>query len=314
MRFFGPSARNARRAWWAVALVLCAAFALSACGGGGKAAEKPPADIEDSLGFDQAGITARQSRVEAAIRDCMRNQGFDYVPIDPVAQRAALFGSGRLTDADFIKQFGYGITTVWGRATAQSDPNQRIRTALSAPDRTAYDRTLWGDHPGTTFASAVDTGDFTNLGGCTKKSTEQVFGGAQVLTQLQGKLDTLEEKISQDQRMVKAVENWSKCMADRGYRYEQPEAIDTDLYKRMEKIVGPVPGQFATGPAPGKKPPPYDRAALQELQREEVAIAVADSDCEHKFITPVENVVAPQYAAAFRRDNKALIGQIKPVR
>jgi hypothetical protein len=298
----------------AVAL-LGAALAVTACGGGDQKSDKPAkGDIEDQLGFDQDGILARQSKVEAAIRDCMKQQGFDYVPVDPVAQRSALFGSARLSDVDFAKQFGYGISTLWGKTSATADPNQRTRAAMGAADRQAYDRALGGDDPGATFTSAVDTGDFTKLGGCTRQATDQVFGGAQVLTQLQGKLDQLEERIFSDQRMVRAVEKWSACMSDAGYRYEEPEAIDTAMYKRAEAIVGAIPGQFATGPAPGVKPPPYDHAALASLQREEVATAVADYNCEQKNITPVEIVVREHYQTQFRQQNQSLIGQVKPVR
>jgi hypothetical protein len=302
-------------------VVLTAALGLAACGGDDSASSEQPASkkqpsgpVEDQLGFDTAGIMARQSRVEADIRECMKAQGFEYVPIDPFAQRAAVTGASRLSDEDFLNQFGYGISTLWGRGGAQADPNQRLRASLSAADRRAYDRALWGENSGATFQAAVDSGDFTKLGGCTRKATEAVFGGAQVLTQLQGKLDQLDERILEDQRMVRALERWTACMADAGYRYEDPDEIDGALTKRMEKIVGPLPGPFATGPASGHKPQPYDRSALAALQREEVAVARADYACERKEITPVESVVRPQYEAQFRQRNQALISQVKPVR
>ena len=302
---------------------LGAALGLSACGGSGdaggsgssgKQSKQPTGPVEDQLGFDTAGIMARQSRVEAEIHECMKAQGFDYVPVDPFAQRAAVTGASRLSDEDFLNQFGYGISTLWGRGGAQNDPNQQLRTSLGPADRRAYDRALWGENPGATFQAAVDSGDFTKLGGCTRNATESVFGGAQVLTQLQGKLDQLDERILADQRMVRALERWTSCMAEAGYRYEDPDEIDSDLTKRMEKIVGPVPGPFATGPGAGQKPVPYDHAALAALQHDEVAIARADFACEHKDITPVEAVVRPQYEAQFRQRNQALIGQVKPVR
>jgi hypothetical protein len=298
------------------------ALGLVACGGGGdsggsdkkSSAKNSNAPVEDQLGFDTAGIMARQSRVEAEIAECMKAQGFDYVPVDPFAQRAAVTGASRLSDEDFLKQFGYGISTMWGRGGAQADPNQRLRAGLGPADRRAYDRALWGENPGATFQAAVDSGDFTKLGGCTRKATESVFGGAQVLTQLQGKLDELDERILEDQRMVRAVERWTSCMAAAGYRYDDPDAIDSDLTKRMEKIVGPLAGPFATGPASGQKALPYDHAALAGLQREEIAIARTDYACERKYITPVEAVVRPQYEAQFRQRNQSLISQVKPVR
>jgi hypothetical protein len=92
----GP--RHVRRVVLPV-LALTAALAAGACGGDESAdtsakqssaapesaAGKPGANVEDQLGFDTAGIMARQSRVEAAIGDCMKNEGFDYVPVDPLA-------------------------------------------------------------------------------------------------------------------------------------------------------------------------------------------------------------------------------------
>ncbi len=320
----GPRRRPGPRPLLALVAV-AAALVLAACGGSDatssssapakpKAKVDPNAPVEDQLGFDSAGIMARQSRVEASIRDCMKAQGFDYVPVDPYAQRAAVTGASRLSDEEFLRQFGYGISTLWGRGGQQADPNERIRRSLGPADRAAYERTLWGENPGSTFAAAVDSGDFTKLGGCTRRATQAVFGGAQVLTQLQGRLDQLDDRILEDQRMVRALEKWTACMAKAGYHYEDPDEIDGELTKQMEQIVGPVAGPFATGPPAGERAQPYDHAALTALQRDEVATARADFDCERRYITPVESVVRPQYEAEFRTRNENLIGQVKPVR
>jgi hypothetical protein len=69
---------------------------------------------------------------------------------------------------------------------------------------------------------------------------------------------------------------------------------------------------------PGATVPPnpgtsYDRAALADLQREEVKIGNADLKCEKQEITPVENKVRPQYEAEFRQQNRQLLSQVKPV-
>jgi hypothetical protein len=287
-----------------------AALLLVACGD-----DEPPrqdvVELEDQLGFSESGVIERQTRVEGVIQRCMKAQGFDYVPVDPLAQRAALTGKARMTDEEFLEQFGYGISTLFGRGEAESDPNDRIRKSLGPADRAAYDRTLWGENPGLTFSEAIDSDAATELGGCTKQATEAVFGGAAVLAQVQGKFDELEERITQDQRMVRAVEKWSTCMADEGYRYDEPEEIDTDLIRRFKAIVG-------AGAQPGATAPPtsgasYDRAALTALQREEVKIANADLACEKRHITPVELEVRPQYEATFRKQNKRLLDQVRPV-
>jgi hypothetical protein len=294
----------------ASAAAICVAALLAGCGG-----DEPPPDkvveLEDQLGFSDTGVLERQSRVEGRIRDCMKMQGFDYVPVDPLAQRAALTGKARMTDEEFLDQFGYGISTLFGRGSPASDPNERIRASLGPADRAAYDRALFGESPGLTFADAIDDDAAADLGGCTKKATGAVFGGTAVLAAIQGKFDELEERLLQDQRMVRAVEAWSACMENKGYSYQEPEQIDADLIERFKDVVG-------AGTAPGAAAPAdpsatWDKAALAALQRDEVKIARADLACEQKEITPVELEVRPQYEEAFRNRNRRLIEQVRPV-
>jgi hypothetical protein len=287
-----------------------AALVLAACGDD-EPQSQDVVELEDQLGFSDSGVIERQTRVEGVIQRCMKAQGFEYVPVDPLAQRAALTGKARLTDEEFLEQFGYGISTLFGRGQAESDPNDRIRKTLGPADRAAYDRTLWGENPGLTFAEAIDSDAATELGGCTKQATEAVFGGAAVLAKIQGKFDELEERITQDQRMVRAAEKWSKCMADEGYRYDEPEEIDADLIKRFKAIVGAAAQPGAT--APPARGVSYDRAALAALKLEEVKIANADLACEKRHITPVELEVRPQYEATFRKQNRQLLDQVRPV-
>jgi hypothetical protein len=98
-------------------LALAGGIAASGCGGG----KAEYVDVEQRLGFDQDSLILRQSRAEARIRDCMKSQGFDYVPVDPVAERARLFGTANPRD----EQFGYYVTTLWGHSQPHADPNER---------------------------------------------------------------------------------------------------------------------------------------------------------------------------------------------
>jgi hypothetical protein len=244
----------------------------------------------------------------------MKAKDFRYIPIDPVAQRAAVVGAARLSDADFVRHFGYGVTTLWGRGDAGVERNRRVRAGLRPDRRRAYDRALWGAHAGASFQEAADSGDFTALGGCTRSATAAVFGGTQLLTRLVRALDDLDDRVAKDPRMVRALARWRRCMAAAGFRYANPDDIDGHFVHRMESIVGPIPGPLATGPTDGRAMPVYDRGALTTLQAEEVATARADLACEQRHVTPVEAVVRARYEASFRRRNAALIRQVKPVR
>jgi hypothetical protein len=289
-----------------------AAASLMLIAGCGAEEKKPaePVEFEETLGFSGAGIIERQTRVEGEIRDCMKAQGFEYIPLDPLVQERALTGKA-MTEEEFIKQFGDGVSTLFDRGFGreQSDPNDRIRKSLSTADRAAYNSALGGENPAATFAEAVDSGDFSELGGCTKRASEAEFGGGPVVTALIAKLDELDEGIKQDQRMVRAAEKWSACMAKKGFEYAEPDDIEENLTERFQAIVGSDVMPGATTPPPDLS---YDRAALAELQREEVRIGAADLECENRELDPVERVVRPQHEATFRKSNRRLIARVRP--
>lgn len=285
-----------------LALAVCLGL-VSACGGGGGHAKANSATVDEQLGLGTEGALKRQAQAENLIRDCMRAQGFEYVPVDPAVQQQALVGTPGLSKADFEKQYGYGITTLYEqRQRAAVGPNQTIRDALDKVQQAAYDRTLFGDDPSATFAQALDTGDFSRLGGCTKQAAGQVFGGVELIQSLQGKLDQLDQRIKADGRMVTAIKRWSRCMRDAGFDLADPDEVDTTLRQKLETIVGP----------PGSPNPSYDRAALTALQREEVATVNADIACEDKHLASVEEKVRAEYERSFREQNADLLSKVRP--
>jgi hypothetical protein len=296
-------ARSSHGGRAALAGLLCGLAVLSACGGG-KASAQKNGTVEEQVGLDEDGIRVRQATVENLVRDCMKTQGFDYVPVDPAAQEAALTGAPGMSKDDFEKQFGYGITTLYEqrRKQAVAGPNKAIRDSLSEADRTAYDKALYGDDPTATFAEAVDTGDYSRLGGCVKAGTDQVFGGADVLSGLSTKLEELDQKIRADARMVKAVREWSDCMREAGYtNLAEQEDVDTVLKKKLETVVG-SPGETGNDD--------YDKAALTALQHEEVAMVTADKKCEKDHVEGVEDKVTEEYESAFREQNASLLAKV----
>lgn len=298
---------------------LAGAALLAGCGSGGDKNANPVSQggsVEDQLGFTQSGIQAAQARVETAIAACMKAQGFEYTPVDPTAARAALTGKSNLSDEEFQKQFGYGTATLYARGTQQTDPNDRIRQSLSQADQLAYDQALSGGNRQQTFYVAADTGDFSQLGGCTKQATDSLFGGTELLTTLQRKLDELDDSIVEDQRMVRAYERWTSCVRDRtGETYEDSEAIEVDIVKRLAAVVGPLPeGEFAPGAFASLTPAgPYDAAALEQVRRLEVEFSNADVACEEKHIVAVEDSVRAEKERVFREANAELLRRVKPL-
>jgi hypothetical protein len=288
----------------AAVAVLTATVLVAACSGGGSSkAEQVP--VEEQLGLEQDGILERQAKAENYIRDCMTAQGFEYTPVDPQAQRAALVGQADMSEEDFNKQYGYGITTLYDKEQTadSSNPNDKYRASLSEADRAAFDHALYGDDTSATFGQALDTGDYSRLGGCTKDAADKVFGGVAVLQSLQQKLDDLDTSILEDGRMVKAVQAWSKCMADAGFPdLTEQDQVDTVLTAKLQQIVGP----------PDDPNPDYDHAALKALQSQEVAMVASDIKCEKDHISRVEDKVRAEYESTFREQNADLLSKVPP--
>jgi hypothetical protein len=282
---------------------------LAACGGDGGGDEEANVTVDQQVGLEGDAILERQTKAENLIAGCMKAQGFEYTPVNAVEQRAELVGSRNLSEEEFNRQFGYGITTLFEKRLQQkaNGPNQAYRNSLSESQRAIYDRALFGDDPTATFDVALDTGDFSRLGGCTKQAAEQVFGGAQLVETLTAKLDELDERILSDSRMTKAVDKWSECMSDKGYDVAAQDDVDVVLENKLEAIVGPV--ETVTAPAPGAQPT-WDQEALKALQREEVEMVQADLECEEEHIAGVEEKVRAEYEREFREQNAGLLQQV----
>lgn len=262
--------------------------------------------LEEQLGLANFG-EAPPLKVALLIRDCMKAQGFEYVPVDPAAQRAA-GGANALSDAEFQKLYGYGISTLYGHPQPTvPDPNQTIRDGLSPADRTAYDKALTGGDPN-------NAGDFSTVGGCTKQATDKVYGGAETLNALVAKLDELAARVDNDQRIVQATQRWSQCMQKAGYQFSRPKDIKPWLSKQLQGIVGAATAPSGEGGPPstaaGAVAPSYDQAALARLQQEEMSISTADLACRAQGLDKVKADVQAEYEAVFRTQNATLLAKV----
>lgn len=235
--------------------------------------------FNDAAG-DEEAVRAEAQRVEEAIAGCMRAQGFDYVPyVDPgrFAPPPAVDDLGEgLSPVDFAREYGYGRFTeraaeadaafLEQAAEAQvADPNAPILAALSPEDQEAYRRTLFGDQQ---FG-----GDGT---GCYGEADDAVTSAADAAgTELVVAAGAeLQERVYADPRMVEATAAWSACMAQRGQRFAAPEDIVAWLDGEGQAFAEQFQMEDSTGSQ-------EDQDARQaELAESEIAIAVADAECQ----------------------------------
>ena len=322
-RFSGAVARLLCRT---VIAGLIPAMTLSACARGSSKSEGDGVNIDSPLGLDEAGFALQQNKVEERVKACMKQAGFEYTPVDPHATKAAITGTSGLTDDEYRRQFGYGISTVFEKVVEISqsaksvDPNVAYRAKLDAASQAAFDRSLTGGNADLSVAGAVDAakaGDLSGLGGCVGEATTAVFGDSAVTTAL-AKIEELDARAEADPRLVKAREDWGTCMKKRGFDYGDPNAVDTAITDKLAAIVGPVAAK-ALGETGNFSPlvfgtsalPPYDKAALASLQAEELATAQADLDCEEQFVVDVEDKVKAEYIKKFSEENAVLLKEAR---
>jgi len=256
---------------------------------------------EDAMpGTEEFGMTEEElvqsaEAVEALIATCMSDAGFEYVPVDYATVRKAMDADKTapgLTTEEYAATFGYGISTQPPAGASNpaiiglGEQNMQISNSLSEADQDAYNHTLFGENTDATFAVSLEAEDFSETGGCTRTAIEQVFSPEELNATYYNPGDTL---IEQDPRVIAAIAAWSDCMREAGFNYDSPEEIEEDLRDRLDAVLKGADFETLSAPA---------QAELTALQGEERAIAVADLECELKFIEPaVRQVETELYGA-----------------
>ncbi len=277
--------------------VVLAAMILAGCSTGGSASGTLPSQaaptssgkgpVTEVFGMTEVDLAMRVNAVEAAIAMCMNDTGFEYQPVDYPTVRTALDTDGKaagLSPDEFRAQFGYGVTTY--STTIQMDrglgPNAAIRDALPAADRVAWIRQLVGESSNQTLVIGLDNEDLSGLGGCTKSAVDTNFTPGELSPDYVNLLDNQIERVEQDPRVIAAFRDWSTCMRNTGFSYDDPKAAEDDITSRFGVITG--------GASPGALSPDAAKA-ITELHGEEVAVAVADYQCQVDNVNAIKKQV-----------------------
>lgn len=282
-----------------------AGLLVAACGsaaptadGGDVNESAAPSDSAEPAGSEEFGLTMEElairiEQVESAIGECMTEAGFEYIPVDFDTVRAGMTADGTapgVSSDEFVAEFGFGISTRLG----EPDPvievsrgqNAAIFDALPEGDQVAYTRTLLGENPEVNFARALEDEDFSETGGCTLDAAEQFFSDDEIVGNYQNPGDAA---IDSDPRMVQAFEDWSACLANEGYEYDDPDEVEDDIQDRVDAIVGDSDPAALSGAS---------LDALNELQGYERAVAGLAADCEEEIVDPVTEQIETEIYGA----------------
>jgi hypothetical protein len=275
-----------------------------------------------------ADTRARLLRSEELVAACMREQGFDYTPQDLYAQ---VTGDGTGPDAawgtrEFAEQYGYGVSTdPWGTAEDAPDapdPDADARAAMSDAERAAYDEALHG--PG---QDDPDAAYDWSTGGCTGAAQHEIDTTER---QDPGEHAALEEEITRaleavwsDPRIARVDAAWATCMADAGYPEQTtPGAAQSTLMPAWSTVQGwddpayqaALEGWDYDADPAGPSLAPPDPAAVAEFTAHEIAMALADLDCQdavdHDATTrEVDHALQQEFVDAHRAELDAWVAE-----
>lgn len=269
-----------------LALAAGALLALGACGGSDASPDPDAGDGKELPGIKEFGLTEVQfvdqiERTQQHIAECMRDAGFEYIPVDvktiESAQARVRMDPG-YTRRSYKEKWGLGVTTRFDDPVRDVGlgPNLEIWQSLPLTDREAYARTLWGDEPKSDFVFTFDEEDFSSTGGCTREAVAKVFTPAQLKGTYVNPKDVLVEN---DPRIIEAQDEWTECMREAGYEYEddQDEIIE-EFQQRLDELLQGDEPTTLTGPR---------KAELEKLQQEEIEISLVDLECQIKHTDDV---------------------------
>jgi hypothetical protein len=256
-------------------------------------AQSPPGPGTEEYGLSPRELVQAIEKTEESISKCMREQGFQYFAVDHATVRAGMkteMSIPGLTEAQYIRKYGFGISTMYTGtapqlATVQSPAaialgvrNVQYFKGLSPTDQVAYNRAMLGEPGSPTFAMALEHEVLWQTGGCTRKAVEQVFEPEQLKTTYVNPHDAL---LSKDARMKAAVASYATEMKKAGYDFGHPDEVEPLIRERLAAITDN--GRLAV-----EKLSTEQAEALKKLQDYERAIATISIRLHEKIIEPVE--------------------------
>ncbi|WP_380659776.1 hypothetical protein [Sinosporangium siamense] len=231
----------------------------------------------------------------------MRRRGFRYVagsvkPRDKEdVQRQ--FRPATNDDIETSRREGYGIHAMPDKQ-AQADPNGDYLKALSADRRKLWLRAHRGT--GKTISAAVPSGSGsygTPSSGCLAQARQALYGNLNSYVTAQAAMKTFNAPVTaateSDPEVVKVMRQWSRCMARRGFQFDEWE----EAHKAASELYGEI------------------RRPLPEPVPQEIEIAVADAECSAETgKSAVERTRYSYHQAKLLKEQEAQINAYRKMR
>ena len=260
-----------------------------------------------AIGGEEFGLTQRElvqavAKVEGLISQCMRKEGFSYLAVDYNTVRKGMSADKKLpgvSEEQFIKQYGFGVSTLYTGEPPQlakgyspgkvglGERNIEVYKSLSPVDQVAYNRTLFGENVGATFAIGLETENFSRTGGCTRRAIEQVFNSEQVKANYYNQKDAL---INKHPKMLAALRTYTAEMRKAGLNYNHPDEVEADVRARLASLTD-------GGRVLVEKMTPEQKLGLKTLQEYELRVAFKNLKLQESLFEPVEEQILEEMYA-----------------
>lgn len=292
-------------------------------------------------GVDTEAIEQEQQLIEVEVQRCMQAEGFTYTPESNTNVLRVFVAADRqgVSDEDYAATEGFGITTRFdaifeGEIDLVDDEpsaNDAHLETLSEGEREAWQFALRGEAPVRDEQGRLidpDTGEplpqgqrFAATGGCRADAQEIVRGDLTDLSELQDAFDVLEERIDADPRITEIRREWSACMLDAGFDYEDVaearQYFNGEIRPLLRSFFQGSGLQAGQGGGQGGQLGALQALAdqglndeqelqLQQLQDLEIATAVASLECAGDGDAEIAEITA-RYEAEFVETNRAAL-------
>jgi hypothetical protein len=268
---------------------IAAGGVLAGCAGEPAGQAEAGAPQPPSEQAQQARTKAEQdsARVQNLIADCMKAQGFTYVP--HVLKYSDSAHDGNVGGHDpsqvpyetvktYRQKYGFGIygrdvyprdPNVVGRAVdPDSNPNNAIREGLDPARRQAYDKALAGN------SGELKAGQkpVTAEPGCAGKAAEQVYPAAPPDQAEQAEYQQLVRAFQTDPQLLQAGQAYGSCLRQAGFQVPstKPGVIEMTVQQILLKERNELPDKI-------------DAAAAQQGLQREIEKSLQDLECGKEY-------------------------------
>ena len=255
---------GARATVMSTAVSMAAVMAMiSGCGSEGATSTTSPLQALFGGQESPAESRAKQLAAEEIAAACMKDLGWEYIPVDYSAQFDDAGAELDYSDPDFGKKYGYGMVKNYelyelpyllegedggGGGQQFVDPNQEYVDGLSDDEREQYYADLYGDPENQQSTIDEETGETIYLppppeeSGCQGRASAEVYGDQPFNDQeFHDRFTELSEDMENDPRLEDAYIEWSDCM------YELDPNLDfldpTEIYNYFSTKMAEAKGQ-----------------------------------------------------------------------